>query len=104
MSDPQDLTVEVLREIRDEIVTTRNDLGARIENGLAEVRTELGGRIDQTNARLEVVETTLLEMAEPQRFVVRHLGVLAGRDRMLETDVDELKARVDAIEKRLASR
>ncbi len=100
MSDPHDnLTVAILREIRDEIVTTRSDLGARIESGLAEVRTELG----HTNARLEVVETTLLEMAEQPRFVVRHLGVLAGRDRVLETDVDELKARVDAIERRLAS-
>lgn len=86
MSEPESLTVEILRQIRDEIVATRTDLGARI---------------DQTNTRLDAVEHTLLELSEQQRFVVRHLEALTARDRMLERDVDELRTRVDAIERRL---
>ena len=69
MAEPQDLTIEILKQIRDELVTTRTDLGGRID----ELRTELGGRIDQTNARLSAVEGAVLDFAEPQRFVVRHL-------------------------------
>lgn len=86
MSETETLTLHVLREIRDAIVTTR---------------TELSARIDVTNERMGVVETTLRDLAEQQRFVVRHLSALTTRDRKLEGDVDELRSRVDAIEKRL---
>lgn len=93
MSEPESLTVEILRQIRDEIVATRTDLGARID--------QTNVRLDQTNTRLDAVEHTLLELSEQQRFVVRHLEALTARDRTLERDVDELRTRVDAIEKRL---
>ena len=86
MADPESLSTQILREIRDAIVTTR---------------TELSARIDITNERMGVVETTLRDLAEQQRFVVRHLSALTSHDRKLETDVDELRGRVDAIEKRL---
>lgn len=81
-----DLTIEILKQIRDELVTTR---------------TTLGERIDRTNDRLSAVEVTLLDLAEQQRFMVRHLATLATRDRHLEADVDALRARVDKIEARL---
>ncbi len=89
-----DLTIEILKQIRDELVTVGNRIDA--------VRTELGARIDETNLRVSAMETTLLDLAEQQRFVVRHLQALTARDRMLENDVDELRARVDKIEKHIA--
>ena len=58
-------------------------------------------RLDLTNERVGLVETTLRDLAEQQRFVVRHLSALTTRDRRLETEVDDLRGRVDAIEKRL---
>lgn len=93
--DPTDLTIEILKQIRDEVTSVRH---ATIENRdeLRHLRTELGGR-------LENVEGTLLELAQQQRFVVRHLGTLAGRDRDLGPEVDALRSRVDAIETRLDS-
>lgn len=107
MSEPVDLSTEILKQIRDELIRTRTDLGARIDA----VRTELGARIDETNARIDEtntrvgsVETTLLDLAEQQRFVVRHLSTLAARDRRIEDAVDELRTRVDAIEERLPPR
>jgi hypothetical protein len=47
------------------------------------------------------VEVTLLDLAEQQRFAVRHLSATTTRDRRLEEEVDALRARVDKIEARL---
>jgi chromosome segregation ATPase len=88
-----DLTIEILKQIRDELVTTRTTLGESI--------AQTNQRLDQTNHRLSAVEVTLLDLAEQQRFMVRHLGALTTRDRHLEADVDALRARVDKIEARL---
>ena len=106
MTEPADLTIQILREIRNEIVTSRHDVGERIDM----LRTELGGRIDQTNARIdqtnvvvEKVEHALLDLAEQQRFMVRHLRALTSRDRTIEADVEQLHVRLDAVEKKLAS-
>ncbi len=90
-----DLTLQVLREIRDEIRTTRESLGARIDD----VRDSLGSRIDATNERLDGVERGLLELAEQQRFVVRWLEGSSGRDRKIERRVASLEDRVDALER-----
>lgn len=92
MTEHERLTIEILRGIREELVTTRRDFSVQLQ--------ELGDRVD---ARLSVVESTLLEMAEQQRFVVRQLGALGARDRRIETEVDDLKARVDKIEERLGT-
>lgn len=78
--DPE--AIQLLREIRDESRQTNT-------------------RLDQANARLEVVETTVLELAEQQRFVVRYLRSLSERDRTLDDDLHELRRRVDEIEARL---
>lgn len=78
--DPE--AIQLLREIRDESRQTNT-------------------RLDQANARLEVVETTALELAEQQRFVVRYLRSLSERDRTLDDDLHELRRRVDEIEARL---
>ncbi|MGE0791571.1 MAG: hypothetical protein AB7S26_38200 [Sandaracinaceae bacterium] len=96
MTEAENLTVEILKQIREEIVKN----GARIDH----VRIDLGERIDGVAARVEVVEGAVLEIAEQQRFVVRHLGALTERDRRLETEVDALRGRVDAIEERLGPR
>ncbi|MDQ3031481.1 MAG: hypothetical protein M3Y87_03620 [Myxococcota bacterium] len=98
MTGPAELTIQILREIRNEIVTSREDVGARIDT----LRTELGGRIEQTNVRVEKVEHALLDLAEQQRFVVRHLQALTTRDHKIEADVEDLRMRLDAVEKKLA--
>lgn len=108
---PTDLTIEILKQIRDEtaatraeLVATRTELGARIDA----VRTELGARVDavrtELGARADVVEATLTELASQQRFVVRHLATLTRHDRRLGDEVDELRTRVDALEERVGAR
>ncbi len=99
MTEPADLTLHVLRQIRDEIVSTRTELSARIDT----MRDDLGSRIDVTNVRVDKVEHALLDLAEQQRFVVRHLQALTTRDRRLEDEVGELRGRLEVVEKKLAS-
>jgi hypothetical protein len=66
------------------------------------VRTELGDEIRglraDTNQRLDTVESTLLDLAQQQRFVVRYTKALSERDSRVETRVSDLEARVDKLE------
>jgi hypothetical protein len=79
MSMASDITVEILKDIRDEM------RGMRAEQV-------------QTNQRLDVVETTLLDVAEQQRFVVRYMRTISERDAHLEPRVSNLEARVNKLD------
>lgn len=74
-----DIAVEILKDIRDEMRGMR-------------------GEQVKTNQRLDVVETTLLDLAEQQRFVVRYMRAISERDAHLEPRVSSLEARVDKLE------
>ena len=76
-----DLTVEILKDIRDEMRGSRKEMrGMHAE----QVRT---------NQRLDVVETTLLDLADQQRFVVRYLRAISERESQLEARVDKLESK-----------
>jgi chromosome segregation ATPase len=109
----RDLTVEVLREIRDEMRGMRGDLGKTNErldqtnerlDQTNERLDQVNGRLDQTNSRLGRVEHGLvdlggfmrqiaLDQARHERFHVHHVEVL-------ERDVADLKGRVSRLEGR----
>ena len=78
-----DITVEILKEIRDEIRGTNQ---------------RLDGVEVTMNKRLGAVETTLLDLAEQQRFVVRYTKAISERDSRLEPRVISLEARVEKLE------
>jgi len=92
----RDMTVEILRQIRDEIRATRTDLSGRLD--------QTNERLDVVTARLGTMEGALLDVAEQQRFVVRWLRAGTRRDKQLEKRVDQVEARVDALETRTGSR
>ena len=85
-----DVTVEILKDIRDEIRGVRTEV--------RELRTDTNQRLDVSNQRLDMVETTLLDLAEQQRFVVRYTKVLSERDSRLDVRVDALETRDDKLE------
>lgn len=95
----QDLTLQVLRQIRDEIVTTRTDLHGEIAKTNQRL-DQTNQRLDESNQRLGHVETTLVDLAYQQVFVSKFVRSLASRDRDLGADVDELRMRMDALERR----
>ena len=90
-----DVTIEILKDIRDEIRGTNRRLGA-VESTL----TERLGAVESTlSQRLGAVELTLLDLAEQQRFVVRYTRALAERDSRLDgRGVIALETRVDKLE------
>ena len=85
-----DITVEILKDIRDEIRGVRTELREEI----AGVRNELQNH----TVRFAAVEKTLLDLAEQQRFVVRYTKAISERDTRLEPRVSALEARVDKLE------
>jgi len=97
----QDLTTEILIQIRDELKDTREQLRAELKS----TREELSSRIDQTNSRLERVErrqgetevrlaTELISVAT----AVNQLKDLLIADRDLRQRVDEHDRRIAVLE------
>jgi len=78
-----DVTVEILKEIRDAIVGTNTRLDS-VESTI--------------NQRLGAVEATLLDLAEQQRFVVRYTKATSERGVGLESRVHDLETRVNKLE------
>jgi uncharacterized protein (DUF3084 family) len=100
-----DITVEILKDIRDEIRGARTELGAEIRGVRTDLREEIRGlrddtnqRLDATNQRLDVVETTLLDLAEQNRFIVRYTRALSEHHADVEPRVSALEDRVDKLE------
>ena len=82
-----DVTIEILKDIRDEIRAVRSELGQ-----------EIRGLREDTNQRFQGVETAILDLAEQNRFIVRYTKVLAERHADVEPRVSALEDRVDRLE------
>lgn len=85
-----DITVEILKDIREAVRGTNT----RIEN----MEHSLSQRLDGVTQRLDLVETTLLDLAEQHRFLVRYTRATAERESRLEPRVNALESRVDKLE------
>jgi hypothetical protein len=106
-----DITVGILRGIRDEIRGMRSDTNERLDRmneriDVTNQRLDVTidrldvtiGRIDIAVERLDVVESTLLDLVEQQRFVVRYTKATSERESRLEPRVINLEARVEKLE------
>jgi len=90
MTDSE-ITLSVLREIRDAIVATNTNLSARIDGLSNRVETldqRLTSRIDETNARLTVVEHVVRDAAEQIMFLGRYT----------KNAIEDLRERVSRLE------
>jgi hypothetical protein len=96
-----DNTVELLREIRDEIRNVRSEVQElRVDsNGKFDgVRGEIRASRNETAERFGMMETALLDLVEHQSFVVRYTRAMAERDIQLEPRLSALESRVDKLE------
>lgn len=109
-----ELTIEILKSIRDEIKDTKTTLSARIDqtNGRLD---QMSGRIDQTNGRLDEMReelstrivhseirtaTAITELAGTVRemtSVVRASVEMRPRIERCEEDIRELRDRLDRV-------
>jgi hypothetical protein len=97
--EPSDITVEILKDIRDEIRGVRTELGGRIEQTHA--------RLDETNERLERVEQRQVasEMHLATELVavkdaVDRVADLFAKDRGVRAQVTDHEKRITSLEKR----
>lgn len=85
--EPENLTVRVLLEIRDEMRGMREDI-----HGLHEEQI-------RTNDRLGAVENVLVDVATQVRFMGRSMGVSRVARRRHEQRLDDLERRVSDLER-----
>jgi hypothetical protein len=99
--DTNDITVQLLTEIRDEIRTTRTDLGGRIDQTNARI-DQTNSRLDQTNHRLDQTNARLVETEIRLGTAIADMaGTLHDvRDRLIENLA--LGQRVDRVEQDIA--
>ena len=86
--EPENLTVRVLMEIRDEMRGMREDIHDLHE---AQIRT---------NDRLGAVENVLVDVATQARFLGRSMGVSRVARRRHEQRLDDLERRVSDLERK----
>jgi hypothetical protein len=96
-----DITVEILKEIRDEIRVLRADTnvqfnGVRVE--IQGVRGEILQLRADTNERFGVVESSLLDLTEHRHSFVQYARAMSERDARLEARFGALESRVDKLE------
>jgi predicted nucleic acid-binding Zn-ribbon protein len=104
-----DLTIEILREIRDGIGALRDDFNARLDQTnqrLDQTNQQLdqtNQRLDQTNERLGRVEGGLSDLGKFMRQIAldqaKHERFHSHHVERLEDDVAHLKDRVLRLEK-----
>jgi len=96
-----DLTIEILREIRDGIGALRADFNARLDQTNQRL-DETNQRLDQTNQRLGRVEHGLNDLGKFMRQIAldqaKHERFHAHHVERLEDDVANLKHRVQRLE------
>ncbi len=97
-----DLTVSILREIRDAVVAVNQNLSARID-GVSTRLDSVSSRLDGVSSRIDtltehldqrfgVVETTLKDLSGQLVLVTRYLK------HRTEVDIEDLRQRVTRLE------
>ena len=106
------LTLEVLKQIRDELKGVRVEIG-EVRDETRAVRTDLGSRIDRSNERLDRMAheqirlaTAIVGLEAGQRDIVGELVKLNARvenviSGPISATVRDTAARVDALEKKI---
>ncbi len=92
-----DITVEILKDIRDEIRGVRGEVHD-LRTDVNDVRSEVHDLRSDTNKRFGLVEAAILDLAEQHRFVVRYTKAMAERDPQLEPRLSALESRVEKLE------
>ncbi|MBA3391081.1 MAG: hypothetical protein H0T89_00470 [Deltaproteobacteria bacterium] len=90
MTDSE-ITISILREIRDAIVVTNvriDNLDKNLSGRIDSLDKNLSGRIDETNARLTVVEHVVKDAAEQIMFLGRYA----------KNAIEDLRERVTRLE------
>ena len=90
MGDSEKNTIEILKDIRDELRGVRGEV--------RELRVDTGQHLEANAKRVDLVATTLLDLAGQNRLVVRYTRELAVRNEDVESRLSALESRVEKLE------
>ena len=92
-----DVTVEILKQIRDGITSTNQRL-EKVEQGVEHLRGDVNHRLERVDHRLERVEQGLLDLGQFMKQIAldqaRHEQFHRQHIDVVEKDVSDLKDRV----------
>lgn len=90
--EPDNLTIRLLQEIRDEVRRSSDRADARSE--------KMDERFARSDQRMEVIETTLRDLAEQLVLLARGVKSALEHRGGVEARLDAAERRLDALEKR----
>lgn len=93
--EPENLTVRVLMDIRDDVRGLRGDVA-----GLREEQVRMREELTSIGERLSTVEGAVVDIAGQLRLVGRSIGVSRAARRQHERRLDDLEHRVSALERK----
>ncbi len=100
--EPKDVTVEILKDIREEIRgvreevrSLRDDTNARFER--------MDARFVEMNARFEVIETTLRDLAQQMVMLARGIKTALDARADVERRLEDVERRLSDLERRQPS-
>ena len=98
--EPENITVRVLKEIRDEVRGVREEVaGVREEQvRMREEQVRMREELTNVGARITVVEGAVVDIADQLRFIGKSIGVSRVARRKHETRISNLERRVSALE------
>jgi chromosome segregation ATPase len=103
--EPDNLTIRLLQEIRDEVRRSSDRADARfakMDERLAKMDerfARMGERFERNDQRLEVIETTLRDLAEQMVLLARGVKSALEHRGSVEARLDAAERRLDALEK-----
>ena len=101
--EPTDITIEILKSIRDEVRGVRQELRAELGGVRDELRSELGAVREELKGvgdNVHEMDIRLSTEVVALTGVVRQVGETFRQDRALRARVDEHERRLENLEKR----
>lgn len=102
--EPDNLTIRLLQEIRDEVRRASDKTEARFEKTdarMVEGFAKMDERFAKADQRFEVIETTLKDLAEQMVFLARGIKTALDNRGSVETRLSDAERRLDELEKRI---
>jgi chromosome segregation ATPase len=96
--EPENLTVRLLQEIRDEVRRASDKTEVRFEK-MDQRFERMDQRFERMDQRFEVLETTLRDLAEQMVMLARGVKTALEYRGNVERRLDSVETRLDALEK-----
>ncbi len=96
--EPDNLTIRLLQEIRDEVRRSSDRADVRFER-MDQRFEKMDQRFEKSDQRMEAIETTLRDLAEQMVMLARGVKTALEHRSGVEARLESAERRLDALEK-----